>query len=118
MTVFDNVCDVCHRQADKVHVHSSGVAPMSFASCIECLLGYVEPESLFHFLYDCVGNKGEGLTEGIAVLNTWKDGKYMTWNEWVAWRRDPVRVAELDAEAERDLVAYYDALGNDSETIQ
>ena len=106
MTALDNVCDVCHRKVDKVYVHSSGLVPMSFASCRECLTNYVEMEGTFHYLYDCVGNKGEGLAEGVECLVTWKDGKYMTWKEWIAWRRDPIRVVELDAQAEADALSY------------
>ena len=35
----------------------------------------------------------------------------MTWTEWVEWRRDPVRVAELDKQAEVDLAEYIKATG-------
>src|SRR5678815_26833 len=102
MTALDNVCDVCRRKKDWVGVHSSSLGPMSFASCMECLTKYAEMEGNFHYLYDCVGTKGEGLADWVQELITWKDGKYMTWPEWVAWRRDPVRVAEMDAAAEAE----------------
>lgn len=105
MTALDNVCDVCHRAAPAVHVHASSVVPMSFASCVECLQNYAEMEGTFSYLYDYVSNKGEGLIEEIKYFHTWKDGKYMSWPDWVKWRQDPVRVAELDAQHEADMVA-------------
>ena len=70
---------------------------MSFASCRECLSNVAEPEFCFHYLYDCVSHDGEGLADFVNELSTFKDGVYMTWTEWKAWRQDPSRKAELDA---------------------
>jgi hypothetical protein len=110
MTALDNVCDVCHREAPKVFVHASSVGPMSFASCMECLQNYAEMEGSFHYLYDDVGTRGENLADWVVYLTTWKDGKYMKWDEWVAWRRDPVRVDELDKQAEEAHAEYEEAI--------
>ena len=115
MSALDNVCDVCHSKSDWVGVHSSSVAPMSFASCVECLKRTAELEGTFHYLYDMVGTKGEGLAEWVKALNTWQDDKYMTWNEWVAWRRDPVRVDDLDKKAADDLEAFNKLCEDDPE---
>lgn len=103
MTAMDNICDVCRRKSDWVGVHSSSLGPMSFASCRECLEHYAEQETTFHYIYDYVSNKGQGLHESMNYFNTWKDYKYMSWPEWVAWRQDPIRVTELDAQAEADI---------------
>lgn len=105
MSAADNVCDVCKRKVDKVWVHSSSLGPMSFASCPECLRRYAEMEVGLHYIYDYVGNHGEGIAEWIRHVTTYKDGKYMTWDEWVAWRQDPVRRDELDKAAELDMEA-------------
>lgn len=103
MTALDNVCDVCQRKVPKVWVHASSVVPMSFASCADCLNNYAEMEGTFHYLYDMVGTKGEGIAEWVNELSTWKDGMYLSWKEWVDWRRNPIRVEELDRQAEEDL---------------
>lgn len=103
MTALDNICDCCHREAPQVWVHASSLVAMSFASCHECLKHMAEMEGTFAYMYDDVGTKGEGLVDEMKYFSTWRDGKYMTWTEWVAWRRDPVRVAELDAQHEKDM---------------
>ena len=114
MTGLNNICEVCHRQVGWLIVHSSAVGPLSFASCEECCEHHAEMEFTFHYLYDYVGSKGEGLVDPMPYCTTWKDGRYMTWQEWVAWRRDPERVAQLDAAADAQFermsaeMAYHD----------
>nr|AIA16578.1 Unknown Function [uncultured bacterium] len=121
MTALDNVCDVCQRKVDWVGVHSSSFAAMSFASCVECLRRYAEMEGNLHYIYDYVSTKGEGLSEWVQHISTYKDGKYMTWAEWVAWRQDPIRCDELDKQAELDLeavISIADAYGELDEDDQ
>lgn len=81
-----NICDVCNRQGT-TQVVCSAVGPASFAYCTECLHQGTEPLGCFYYLYDDVGNKGEGLHESVKNLRTFKDGKYITWDEFVAFRR-------------------------------
>jgi hypothetical protein len=96
-------CEVCGDYYHKLHVHASSLGPISIATCGECLAHRAEPEFTFHYMYDHVGHRGRGLAD-LSHLSTWKPPfGYMTWTEWVAWRRDPIREAELDARAKADL---------------
>lgn len=81
-----NVCDCCNRKAD-TQVVCSAVGPASFAYCPECLTNRTEPLGCFYYLYDDVSDQGEGLRDDVKLLTTYKDGKYMTWDEFVAMRR-------------------------------
>lgn len=100
-------CEVCSRESE-VFVHSSRAGPMSFASCRDCLTHIAEPVFVFHYLYDFVGTKGENLADRVQRLQTFQDGAYITWSDWVKWRRDPSRIAELDAKFDRDMEALND----------
>lgn len=90
-------CDVCSRERE-VFVHSSSVGPMSFASCIECLQHRAEPAFSFHYLYDMVGVQGDGLSDWVESLETFQDERYMSWNEWVTWRRTEPQKSTMDAQ--------------------
>jgi hypothetical protein len=78
-------CDVCGQPAKGVA--SSTLGAISFAFCQECLNHSAEPEFMFYYLYDDVSHDGEGLSEHINDLSTWKDGRYWEWPEWLAWRK-------------------------------
>ena len=94
-------CDCCGRGGRVVVVAASCIGPMSMAYCEECIRENAEPEWGFHYLYDHVATRGEGLDEFIMTLQTYRAGEgYIFWDQWVEWRRDPARVATLDALAD------------------
>jgi hypothetical protein len=103
-------CNCCLRNERETWVHSSSIGAMSFASCRECLDHDAEPEFAFAYLYDFVSKDGEGLRE--VTEQVFKDGSYWTWEEWVKWRQDPIRKAELDTQRDKD----YEAVRGDTQT--
>lgn len=92
-----NKCDCCGRPPMRqIFVCSSSVGAASFGFCEECIQRVAEPEFCFHYLYDFVSTDGEGLSADINGLSTYKDGAYMSWKEWVAWRQHPDNKERLD----------------------
>lgn len=77
---MDDKCFVCSKTDLLAGVCASAVGPMSFMVCLMCLEEQAEPESSFIYLY-------EGTGDHVAVLKTYKDGRYWTWEEWKAWRK-------------------------------
>ena len=106
-------CDCCDRDTAKTYVRSSALGPMSIAYCLRCLTERAEPEWGFHYMYDMVGTRGEGLADWVKNLKTFRfvegrgigetKGEYITWDEWFAWRRDPIRCTELDAKHDANI---------------
>lgn len=101
---MSGTCDTCQREGE-VFVHSSSVGAMSIGSCRECLSKSAEPLFCFAYLYDFVSNDGEGLADHGKGLSTFMEGRYWTWEEWVAWRQHPDRKAEMDAKRDADFAA-------------
>lgn len=88
----DLTCNCCQRDKEKhpvIGVASSGLIPMSFAWCHECLLEGAEPEGVLHYMRDDVANgKKDALTPVIFdALKTFHDGAYITFGEW--WDKVP-----------------------------
>lgn len=78
-----NVCDVCNREEKPVvGVCSSGLGPISWAYCQECLENGSEPESMMWYLRDIIGVKD--LHPALMKQLTFVDGKYITFEDWVA----------------------------------
>lgn len=103
MTMRDNRCEVCNRDNGPVQVACSAVGPASFAYCSECAHRNAEPLPCFSYLYDDVGNEGEGLADYVKTLQTYANGGYLTWDEYVAKRKDgkltPLRDRFKDTES-------------------
>lgn len=83
-----NVCDCCNQPfADGAgSVASSSIGAISFAFCQRCLLESAEPEIMFIHLRDDVARPDEpnlGLREEVFDMVTFKDGKYITFRDWV-----------------------------------
>lgn len=76
-------CDVCGQPA--IGVASSSFGAISFAFCETCVRKPAEPFIMFEYLYDEVSTNGEGLIN-LDYYYTFKDGKYITWPEYVQWR--------------------------------
>lgn len=100
-----NECDVCRRTDLPTHVASSSIGAVSWAYCTECIKHYANPELEFHYLYDWVSTDGAGLIEQVNDYVTYKDGKYITWIEWKAWRQHPDNKTRLDKLKEDEIDA-------------
>lgn len=77
-------CDVCGRPS--IEVASSSIGPISWAFCEECLRNGAEPECLMWFLRDYI------VEVHPEVMNqlTFVDGKYITYQEWLALEKPPL----------------------------
>lgn len=86
------MCDVCTK-SEMVGVASSSIGPVSLAFCKECLGRNAEPEWAFAYLYEDVSEEGEGLAEHVNNLTTFKDGGYVSWQDYVKARKETPSVA-------------------------
>ena len=78
MTMKDMKCDVCS-VGDAIGVASCH-APVSVAFCKECASRGTDPEFVFEvWKEDGIKPEDMGAPD---LLNTFKDGKYMTYREW------------------------------------
>lgn len=77
-------CDICGTNKDIIGTASSPVGPSSHCTCKQCLLRGALPESNLEYLYTEVGPAN--VKPFVKYLLTYKDGKYMTWGEWVHLR--------------------------------
>lgn len=82
-----DTCDVCGSKDDIVGVASSSLGATSFCFCKTCLVQNAELIGMFNYLYDDVSQEGEGLVEEVNYLRTFKDGKYISWQEYVEYRK-------------------------------
>lgn len=61
--------------------------PYSCAYCAECAAAGADPEWIFEYLYQDVDGDVSCLRQP-SHLTTWKDGRYITFEQWAEWRRD------------------------------
>lgn len=102
----ESKCDVCGRQGI-VGVASSCLGAISFAFCAECLSQGAEPEFMLGFTWDMTGGNP---AEWVRELKTYKDGRYITWDEFKAdadanpekWTMDPPEEPEFSSELEEE----------------
>lgn len=85
-------CDVCGKVA--CGVASSAFGAISLAYCRECLDKPADAECMFAHLWWDVANKNiDALDSSIKSWFTFKDGKYISFEEWVKWAKtqpDPI----------------------------
>jgi hypothetical protein len=82
----DLSCEMCGQPA--IGVASTSV-PYSAAYCRECASRGCDPLWIFHYWYDDVSTDGEGMADWVIECATsYMDGKYISWPEFVQWRRD------------------------------
>lgn len=81
-----HLCDVC-RKNEMAGVASSALGAVSWAFCRECLAKNAEPEVMFAHIFDDVSDNGEGIADWVKDMTTFKDGRYITWGEYVQLRR-------------------------------
>lgn len=60
---------------------------MSWAFCQECANKPAEPLCMFEYMFDDVSDYGDGLRQEMNSFYTFKDGRYISWPEYVAERR-------------------------------
>ncbi len=88
------ICNVCNKH-EALGVASSGLGPVSFAFCRECLTHHAEPEFMLQYVFDETGGQLE-LPAFYAGISTYKDGSYIPYEEWA-------RTAELSPPLEHEL---------------
>lgn len=100
MTDLDQKCDLCHGESGGSYVGVACVpgAPVSIAWCSECLSRDCAPTWIFdHDFIFVAGGNLDGLDEWARQRETWADGRYVTFDEYVR-RITPERVARELAE--------------------
>jgi hypothetical protein len=84
-------CECCGGLHGKpIGVASSALGAISFAWCHKCLTEGAEPEIMFEHIYEDVIDRNIDNMEARARLGlkTCKDGSYITFAEWYAWRKE------------------------------
>jgi len=100
MTAFDQKCDICGGESGGRYVGVASVpgAPVSIAWCSECLARDCAPTWIFdHDFVHVAGGKLEALNKWARERETWADGRYVTFDEYVR-RITPEMVAKELAE--------------------
>jgi len=72
-------CGCCGKDAE-TYVCSSGLGPISLSYCAECVENLAEPEFMFDATFDMTG---ELVADHVKQMSTFKDGKYIKWEDWV-----------------------------------
>jgi hypothetical protein len=75
-----DTCDVCGSKEDIVGVASSSLGAISFCFCKKCIVQNAEPLMMFEFVLEEVGRE---VAEHVRYARTFKDGKYITWDQFV-----------------------------------
>jgi hypothetical protein len=86
MTMGDEKCDVCGVNPP-IGVAST-IMPYSCAYCPECAKRFAQPMIVFECFWDDFGADFGKMREGLEQLETFQDGKYLTYKDWAERRRD------------------------------
>lgn len=104
------MCDICENESGgkDVGVASIPGAPVSIMWCDECLKRDCAPTFVFEhdFIYVGEGNL-DNLNEWAKSRETWADGRYMSFTEYVK-RITPEHVKQ-------ELANYFEAIGADDQ---
>lgn len=73
-------CDVCQSDKDIAGVASSTMGAFSLCFCKTCIKENAEPYFMFEYTLDSVGLE---VADWVKTMKTYKDGKYITWDEFV-----------------------------------
>lgn len=84
-----DICDVCGSKDDISGVASSSLAPMSFCFCRKCLMQNAEPICMFDATLEIVGTE---VAEHVRQAKTFKDGKYITWDQFVEEKENAIKI--------------------------
>jgi hypothetical protein len=94
------ICDVCKEEA-ALGVASSVFGAFSMAYCKRCLDNHADAEWCFAF---CAEMNGNEVAPWVRKMNTYKEGRYVSWDEWIS---SPAG-QEAIADGERNLAALSD----------
>lgn len=83
------ICEVCNEN-EAAGVAASPFAPISSAYCSRCLLHPAEPRSVFAYLFECLEDGEDDRTTAARSYSTFIGGRYVSWAEYVAARRQGV----------------------------
>jgi hypothetical protein len=64
------------------------IMPYSVAYCAECCRRFAQPRIVFECLWEDVGVNFDRLQDGLPELETFHDGRYVTYKEWARERRN------------------------------
>lgn len=85
MTMQDHKCEICH--INKPMGVACTVLPYSCAYCVECARRFAQPMIVFETFFMDVGTDLELLADpSFADMETFHDGKYISYREWSKWR--------------------------------
>jgi len=76
------VCNVCDKNP-AFGVCNCSFGAMSMAYCVECFKLQAEPEFGLQYLADMCNGDLSGLHESVKAIHTYKDGKYISIEEWI-----------------------------------
>jgi hypothetical protein len=86
MTMKDNICEVCGVNPP-IGVAST-VMPYSCAYCAECCQRFAQPIIVFECFWDDFGADFYKMQHGLEELESYIDGRYISYREWAERRRD------------------------------
>lgn len=92
MTMADHKCEVCYVN-EPIGVAST-VMPYSCAYCVECARRFAQPKIVFECFYQDFGTDFDKIHPEYHDLETYHDGKYVSYSVWAIWRK-----AQVDATA-------------------
>lgn len=87
MTMQDNKCEVCGINPP-IGVAST-VMPYSCAYCVECCKRFAQPEVVFECMFDDFGRDFDKVHHHYLDLETFKNGRYVTYREWIEIAHGP-----------------------------
>jgi hypothetical protein len=65
--------------------------PYSVQYCVECARRFAQPRIVFETFYEDVGTDFEKFEDpSFADLETFHDGRYVKYSEWVGWRKGQI----------------------------
>ena len=80
MTMVDGLCDVCNVNPP-IGVASTMI-PYSCAYCRECAERNAQPDIVFACWFDDIGTDFEHMHPAALEVETFKDGRYVSYREW------------------------------------
>lgn len=75
-------CECCNRREHPISVCSSGLGPVSFAICQECVINYAEPIEMIKYLFE-YQSIDEIRKDILNYVTFFKDGKYHNLKLWM-----------------------------------
>ena len=99
-------CDVCGADVilgDTGGVASSCLGPISFCFCLNCIHQNAEPHGMLETTYTMVDGE---VADWVKQVRTYKNDKYMSWDEWLETVDGPALIKDFYADLEAEENAY------------